>query len=488
MSHAQSASRFLRVQKRLEATIQNLEIRRDSEEVQTVPSKTESNEPNENPSWYDRASANGRLDVLAGVGTGPPKGYPNGREAGGDAGTLHFQEADSTCSQSSSSGSLQRKKMQIGMKLDTGVGVLKKFDDSGSRKVNEMSSSCSVSSASSSLLSRRQVRSCLSVDTVIGRHQQALEAMQADESFQQLYEKYEIFEVIGQGAVAVVRRGQRKSDGVQVAVKLVRTTEQDVRDLCSTEFSLIESIDHPHIIKAYDMFVGASSVASVLEYFGSTSMDVAVKAACKQSSLKFGLGFSEDVAKKLQKQLFSAIAELHRLSLVHRDIKPENTLVSEDLTYLKVVDFNTAHRYQQGDALTPTGTLDYLSPEAILDASIGQKSDVWAAALCMHLMLSGKLPVRRESFDTVADFRSAVANKQVKLANRLRMATSQACQEFLLWCLALKEADRPTALEAFESEYLNSPSQDPTSPVVSPTSSAPSPPAQSRTSSTRLSL
>eukprot|EP00929_Paragymnodinium_shiwhaense_P034289 TRINITY_DN1867_c1_g1_i1.p1 TRINITY_DN1867_c1_g1~~TRINITY_DN1867_c1_g1_i1.p1 ORF type:complete len:459 (-),score=56.39 TRINITY_DN1867_c1_g1_i1:49-1425(-) len=453
ISRGQSGPRYMLVQRSLKNTLQNLETQRELDGSRADASEVDSEGSHEITSSNLYAQA-----------------------AGTDGPVVVTADDGASC-QSSSSGSIQRRRLQIGLK------------HSGSNKISEMSSSRSASSASSSLLSRRKPKSSLSVDTVSGKLQLALEALQADESFQQLYEKYVVGEVLGQGAVAVVRRGSRKSDGLQVAVKLVRTTDQDVRDLCTAEFNLISAIDHPNIVKAYEIFVGASNVALILEYFGNTPMDIAVKAVVKSRSLKFGLGFSEDVTKTLQKQLLSAIAELHRLGLVHRDIKPENALVSEDLTQLKMVDFNTAHRYQEGDALTPTGTLDYLSPEAAVDASIGQKSDVWAAGLCMHVMLSGKLPVRRESFETDAEFRSSVATKQVKLANRLRMATSQVCQDFLLWCLALNEADRPTAKEAAASDYLSSPSQNLASPDDSAISIASSPTEHlRRTSSTRLSL
>eukprot|EP00929_Paragymnodinium_shiwhaense_P119467 TRINITY_DN91370_c0_g1_i1.p1 TRINITY_DN91370_c0_g1~~TRINITY_DN91370_c0_g1_i1.p1 ORF type:complete len:456 (-),score=50.28 TRINITY_DN91370_c0_g1_i1:185-1552(-) len=359
------------------------------------------------------------------------------------------------------SASLQHKRLRI--RINSGAGAtfqdVDRFDSpsspSHSSKLNDISSSHSVSS-SSSLLSRRQKKSSpLTVDTVMANHKRASVAKEADESFQRLYEKYDIFEVIGQGTVAVVKRARRKSDGMQVAVKLVCTRDQEIEDVCEAEFSSISAFDHPHIIKAYDMFVGSRSVALVLEYFGATSMHEAVKSALKSASFT-GLAFREDKTKTLERQLLSAIAEMHKVGLIHRDIKPENILLSNDHTQLKVVDFNTAHRYEEGDALTPTGTLDYLAPEAILSGSSGRESDVWAAGLCMHVMLCGKLAVRRESFTTLFDFRSAVAHRQVKLAAGLRMATSQPCQDFLLSCLALKESNRPTANEACESEYLNS--------------------------------
>merc|ERR1719181_1986656 len=123
----------------------------------------------------------------------------------------------------------------------------------------------------------------------------------------------------------------------------------------------------------------------------------------------------EAVAQNLFNALALAVDHLHQQGIIHRDVKASNILVSDDRRELKLVDFNTAQRVLEGGALTMTGTVDYLPPEVLLGESLNEKSDVWAVGLCLHLMLSGALPVEPRLFSSRSRFAEALSSQEVKL-------------------------------------------------------------------------
>lgn len=76
------------------------------------------------------------------------------------------------------------------------------------------------------------------------------------------------------------------------------------------------------------------------------------------------------------RNLASALAYLHSMSIVHRDIKPENLLVELDdsgrVTQLKLADFGLACEVTE-PLLAVCGTPTYVAPEILMESGYGLK-------------------------------------------------------------------------------------------------------------------
>ena len=102
---------------------------------------------------------------------------------------------------------------------------------------------------------------------------------------------------------------------------------------------------------------------------------------------------SEDVARRMMRQLVDAAKKMHGAGIVHRDIKPENVLVSM-FGALKVCDFGSATR--QKPAGVPyeewrVGRLLYTSPEQLAgNLYYDQGVDMWALGCAMAELLAGE--------------------------------------------------------------------------------------------------
>lgn len=112
-------------------------------------------------------------------------------------------------------------------------------------------------------------------------------------------------------------------------------------------------------------------------------------------------GYTEATAARVTYDVLQALHFIHELHVIHRDIKPQNLMFTEPKTggLLKLIDFGLATRWVRDEdkPLEETcGTIDYMAPETI-DGAYGDKVDVWAVGVMLHILLSGKHPLRGPS-------------------------------------------------------------------------------------------
>lgn len=102
------------------------------------------------------------------------------------------------------------------------------------------------------------------------------------------------------------------------------------------EVNVAKSVDHPQVVKTYDIFETSDHLYLVLEFMeGGELYDVLAEHGA----------LSEKIASKVVRSVLQALVYLHRNGIVHRDLKPENILCkSKNWSELdvKVADFGFA--------------------------------------------------------------------------------------------------------------------------------------------------
>lgn len=344
------------------------------------------------------------------------------------------------------------------------------------RSPGSPSSPCSPSSPTSRLFERRRLRlnvtgtrqaaqggdspkplqidtlnlasspSSLQIDTASANHEER--RLLEGDAIGRFADNYYDIEVLGQGSTGVVYRARHRDDKRLVALKTVRTDDEELIRIAEREYAVLSTIQHPSIIRALDFFIAADRIVLVLEFFEGMSLTKAVADAP-------GRMFSERSSHHLFVKLLQAVAHLHQHRVIHRDVKADNILVAKDLQELRLIDFNTAKRLAEGGALTVTGTRLYGAPEVLLGDSPSEGSDVWAVGLCLHIMLSGHLPsqLRRpvENFDA---FVRRVVDEPFSLDGRRWKHISQSCKATLLRCLEKDRNLRPAAMTLLEEDWI----------------------------------
>ena len=147
--------------------------------------------------------------------------------------------------------------------------------------------------------------------------------------------RYEIPQLIGVGGMANVYKARDVIDERLVAVKIRReeyaSNEEFVRRF-KNESKAIAALNHPNIVKVYDVSFSDKMQSIVMEYIDG----VTLKDYIDQQKI---IRWKEAVHFTVQ--ILRALQHAHDKGIVHRDIKPQNIMLLQDGT-IKVMDFGIA--------------------------------------------------------------------------------------------------------------------------------------------------
>ena len=213
-----------------------------------------------------------------------------------------------------------------------------------------------------------------------------------------LGKRYEIDEVLGEGGMAKVFRGDDRVLNRTIAVKILSpqfAEDQQFVDRFRREAQSAAGLNHPNVVSVYDSGSQGNVHYIVMEYVqGRTLRDV-----IRQD----GRLLPERVTE-IAESVALALAAAHDKGLVHRDIKPGNIMLTGD-GQVKVMDFGIA-RATSSDTITQTaavlGTASYLSPEQAQGEPVDGRSDIYSLGVVLYELLTGRPPFSGDSPVTIA--------------------------------------------------------------------------------------
>eukprot|EP01057_Protomagalhaensia_wolfi_P005264 Protomagalhaensia_wolfi_Nauph_80__5263@NODE_567_length_2277_cov_17_437891_g423_i0_p1_GENE_NODE_567_length_2277_cov_17_437891_g423_i0NODE_567_length_2277_cov_17_437891_g423_i0_p1_ORF_typecomplete_len671_score140_29Pkinase/PF00069_25/9_3e69Pkinase_Tyr/PF07714_17/5_5e48EFhand_7/PF13499_6/2_5e11EFhand_7/PF13499_6/1_6e13EFhand_7/PF13499_6/9e15EFhand_8/PF13833_6/0_21EFhand_8/PF13833_6/3_5e06EFhand_8/PF13833_6/0_016EFhand_8/PF13833_6/0_00017EFhand_8/PF13833_6/0_00029EFhand_8/PF13833_6/1_5e06EFhand_1/PF len=156
------------------------------------------------------------------------------------------------------------------------------------------------------------------------------------------------------------------------------------------EINILKTLDHPNIIKIYDVYEDYNSVYIIMEYCKGGELLKRVVEANQQAR-----ALTERYVMGVMQQILLALAYFHSQKVAHKDLKPENVLFQDDnpSSPIKVIDFGLAEIFRTTDEYShnAAGTVVYMAPE-VFQRRLHLKCDVWSAGVLMFLLLTGNLP------------------------------------------------------------------------------------------------
>ncbi|TPX33476.1 hypothetical protein SmJEL517_g03637 [Synchytrium microbalum] len=211
---------------------------------------------------------------------------------------------------------------------------------------------------------------------------------------------YRKIELIGRGGSSKVYKIMNDAGKLYALKKVnVRGLEADAVEDYMNEIALLQRLkNNSRIIHLYDSEVNLERgvILMVLEY---GEIDLAHLLMKDQGKL------SRNFIRLYWEEMLEAVNSLHAENIIHSDLKPANFLMVQG--GLKLIDFGIAkhipndttniHRDHQ------TGTLNYMSPEAITyvdsgpgvkkpSLKLGRSSDVWSLGCILYQFVFGRTP------------------------------------------------------------------------------------------------
>ena len=188
---------------------------------------------------------------------------------------------------------------------------------------------------------------------------------------------------------SAVYLAEKESADMKVVLKVLRQVPDfsegiGAFDRFLQEYEIIAELDHPNIVRIYDLGVSDDHAHIVMEYLAGGSLRKRIE-----------IGIPEKHAVEIMRQVASALSNLHNVGILHRDLKPGNIMLRGDGS-IALIDFGLAKRMFPEEELTGSkqifGTPYYMSPEQGRGRDVDERSDVYALGVIFYEMLTGEKP------------------------------------------------------------------------------------------------
>nr|XP_036848731.1 serine/threonine-protein kinase SIK2 isoform X1 [Manis javanica] len=201
----------------------------------------------------------------------------------------------------------------------------------------------------------------------------------------------------------------------------------------------MKMLDHPHIIKLYQVMETKNMLYLVTEY-------------AKNGEIFDYLAnhgrLNESEARRKFWQILSAVDYCHSRKIVHRDLKAENLLLDSNMN-IKIADFGFGNFFKSGELLaTWCGSPPYAAPEVFEGQQYeGPQLDIWSMGVVLYVLVCGALPFDGPTLPIL---------RQRVLEGRFRIPyfMSEDCEHLIRRVLVLDPSKRLTIAQIKEHKWM----------------------------------
>jgi serine/threonine-protein kinase len=204
--------------------------------------------------------------------------------------------------------------------------------------------------------------------------------------------KYELHQLLGEGAMGIVWKAYDTVLRRYVALKLLSSSFRKTKDMQERflrEARAAGAIQHANIVTVYDLGESEGQLYIAMELVEGRDLSDMI-------ALRDPLALERKLDIVIE--VLAGLHFAHQRGVVHRDVKPSNVRVMPD-GRVKIMDFGIA-RLQKADATGSgaiVGTPTYMAPEQITNGAITAATDVFSVGCMLYELLCYQRPFEAES-------------------------------------------------------------------------------------------
>lgn len=209
--------------------------------------------------------------------------------------------------------------------------------------------------------------------------------------------RYRLRQLVGSGGMGRVWLARDEVLHRDVAIKEIVPPEwlapgerEELRNRMLREARTAAQLNHPHVVKIYDVVHSEEWPWIVMEYIPSRSL---------QQVIREDGPLPAAGAARIGLALLDALCAAHGAGVLHRDVKPHNVLVGEDGRVV-LTDFGLATLDSDGAITHPDvvmGSPWYIAPERARLGISNAQTDLWSLGATLYAAVEGHSPYARST-------------------------------------------------------------------------------------------
>uniref|UniRef100_A0A3B5BJV3 non-specific serine/threonine protein kinase n=1 Tax=Stegastes partitus TaxID=144197 RepID=A0A3B5BJV3_9TELE len=247
------------------------------------------------------------------------------------------------------------------------------------------------------------------------------------------------------GRFSVTKRCDQRGSKRTVAAKHVNK-KLSRREQVLQEVRLLQTLDHPNLVRLLDTYETANSYVLVLE--------LADQGRFLDYIVSWGNLTEEKVALYLR-DILEALHYLHSWRIAHLDLKPENIMMehASSQPVIKLTDFGDAVQLNPPSSYVHPllGSPEFSAPELVLGQPASLMSDLWSLGVVTYVVLSGASPFLDESLEETC---LNICRLDFSFPEDYFQGVSPAAKDFVRLLLQGEPERRPSAVSCLQEPWL----------------------------------